>query len=109
MADGFKKNLERIAEGWQATWKEWTEHDIPETIAAIKDKKPLRALHEASGLLSTMIREAYRTWFYLIIVGFLVWVVAHWAPYQWPLEWRGFTPDASYEGTASPGTSAPRP
>ena len=91
MADGIAKNLERVWEGWQATWNEWVNSDIPETVDALKDKKPFRAVHEATGLLSTAIREAYRTWFYLIIAGFVVWVLSHFLPYQWPLTWTGWS------------------
>lgn len=63
--NGIAKNWEKVAEGWRLTFAEWRRSDIPETRADIRRGDYLRALHNASGLLSTMYKHTYRTTFYL--------------------------------------------
>ncbi len=65
MSNGIAKNWEKVAEGWRLTFAEWRRADIPETRADIRRGDYLRALHNASGFLSTMYKHTYRTTFYL--------------------------------------------
>lgn len=90
MANGLKKNLERVVEGWKTCGKLWK---LRWRLLgeAVDDKDWGDALHHlVGGFLSDALQALYRTQLYLIIIGGGVYLVSLTGLYSWPLSWTGF-------------------
>ena len=90
MANGIKKNWERVKEGWEAFGRSckvrW------ELLGEAVDKGEWSDVfhHLVGGFLSDALQDLYRTHLYLIIVALAVYLGSLTGLYEWPLSWTGF-------------------
>lgn len=90
MADGLRKNWQRVVEGWESFGRScrvrWRNLG-----AAVDDRDWKQAIHHlVGGFLSDALQDLYRTWLYLIILLAGVWLVSLTGAFNWPLTWTGF-------------------
>lgn len=63
MANGIRKNFERVLEGVADFREEWNEQTI-KTKEALAAKEYFRAAHHASGYLEAGLQHLSKLWFY---------------------------------------------